>query len=254
MAAETIARALASIAAWNNTGPEFNMRVQAVTFDVGGTLMEPWPSVGHVYAEVAARHGVGNISPDFLQTRFREAWRARRHFNHARAGWEELVDEVFQGLAAPPPSATFFPKLYERFARPETWHVFDDVWPTLNALATRGLRLGIISNWDERLRPLLRRLRLSGFFETIVISCEAGSVKPARILFDQAASGFRLPPGSILHVGDSLENDVRGAEAAGFQALQIHRGAGKAGKGALTDLSGLLTRIVAPTAKTDKSV
>ena len=30
--------------------------IQAVTFDVGGTLIRPWPSVGHVYAEVAARH------------------------------------------------------------------------------------------------------------------------------------------------------------------------------------------------------
>lgn len=230
------------------------MHVQAVTFDVGGTLMEPWPSVGHVYAEVAARHGVGNVSADFLETRFREAWRALKHFNHARAGWQELVDEVFRGLAAAPPSATFFPELYELFAQPETWHVFDDVRPTLNALAARGLRLGVISNWDERLRPLLRRLRLENFFEVIVISCEAGAAKPARVLFEQAASGFGLLPGSILHVGDSLENDMRGAQAAGFQALHVHRGAGKAGKRALTDLSGLLTGIAAPTAKTDKSV
>ncbi len=36
-------------------------RIRAVTFDVGGTLIEPWPSVGHVYAEVAARHGVAAI-------------------------------------------------------------------------------------------------------------------------------------------------------------------------------------------------
>jgi putative hydrolase of the HAD superfamily len=230
------------------------LHVQAVTFDVGGTLMTPWPSVGHVYAEVAARHGIANVTPDLLQARFRDAWRTRRHFNHARAGWEELVDEVFHGLAAAPPSATFFPELYECFTQPATWHVFDEVRPTLDALAARGFRLGIISNWDERLRPLLRRLHLEDYFEATIISCEAGAAKPARVLFDQAAAGFGLPPGSILHVGDSLENDVRGAEAAGFQALHLRRGAGKAGKEALADLSGLLTRIAAPTAKTDKSV
>ena len=39
--------------------------VKAVTFDVGGTLIEPWPSVGHAYAEVAQRHGV-EVEPDVV--------------------------------------------------------------------------------------------------------------------------------------------------------------------------------------------
>lgn len=214
--------------------------------------MEPWPSVGQVYAEVAARHGVRNVSADLLQARFRDAWKTRPHFNHTRGEWGELVDEVFRGLAGSPPSAAFFPELYERFAQPETWHVYREVRPTLRALAARGCRLGVISNWDERLRPLLRRLRLEECFEVILISCEAGAAKPARILFDKAAAAFGLQPGVILHVGDSLEHDVRGAESAGFQALQVCRGAGTPPERTLPDLSDLLTRIVPTTAKTDK--
>jgi hypothetical protein len=41
--------------------------IRAVSFDVGGTLIEPWPSVGRAYAEVAARHArPGEAREDFV--------------------------------------------------------------------------------------------------------------------------------------------------------------------------------------------
>jgi putative hydrolase of the HAD superfamily len=218
-------------------------KIQAVTFDVGGTLINPWPSVGHVYAEVAARHGIRNLSAEVLQARFRAAWRACKNFNDTKAGWMELVDEVFHGLAAEPPSVTFFPELYERFARPDAWRIFDDVPPALEELTARGMRLGVISNWDERLRELLRGLRLDNYFETIIISCEAGYSKPSPVIFERAAEGLGLPPGSVLHVGDSLEMDVRGAESAGFHAVQIRRGKEQIGAGEIKTLAEVATRL-----------
>src|SRR6059058_1740055 len=90
-------------------------KIQAVTFDVGGTLIRPWPSVGHVYADVAGRHGVKNLSPETLNRNFAAAWRARRNFQHTREDWARLVDQVFRGICQPPPSRTFFPSIYERF-------------------------------------------------------------------------------------------------------------------------------------------
>src|ERR1039457_5439811 len=95
-----------------------SMKLAAVTFDVGGTLIEPWPSVGHVYAEVAARHGVKNVLPELLNERFKAAWRAQKDFAHTRAAWADLVDQVFLELCAEPPGKTFFPELYDHFAQP----------------------------------------------------------------------------------------------------------------------------------------
>src|ERR1035438_1017740 len=66
--------------------------IQAVTFDVGGTLIGVWPSVGHVYAEVAARHGINGLSAVSLNRRFAAAWRAATDFSHSRADWAALVD------------------------------------------------------------------------------------------------------------------------------------------------------------------
>ncbi len=197
--------------------------IEAVTFDVGGTLIQPWPSVGHVYAEVAARHGVENLSPEEINHQFRAAWRTKTNFNHTREDWAALVEKAFSGLTNRQPNQTFFPELYDRFGMRDAWHIFDDAVPALEALATIGMRLAVISNWDERLRPLLQQLELSDYFETIIVSCEAGFAKPSPVIFEHAVKKLGLPPESILHVGDNLTADVQGARGTGFRAVRIDR-------------------------------
>jgi putative hydrolase of the HAD superfamily len=210
--------------------------IEAVTFDVGGTLLEVWPSVGQVYAEVAARNGVKRLSAAALNRRFAAAWRAATRFSHSRLGWARLVDATFRGLTEQPPSQTFFAELYARFASPDAWRVFPDVLPALDVLAARGLKLGVISNWDQRLRPLLGRLKLARYFETIVVSCEVRASKPARGIFQHAARKLGLPAKAVLHVGDSMFMDVRGARAAGLSALLLKRTASVAKAGQIKSL------------------
>src|SRR5215471_19623562 len=120
--------------------------IQAITFDVGGTLIEPWPSVGEIYAQAAMKHAATNISAEVLKGRFVAAWATRPQFNHTRTEWAALVDETFRGLTERPPSQTFFPELYEHFGRPDAWRMFDDALPALETLASRGVKLGVISN------------------------------------------------------------------------------------------------------------
>jgi putative hydrolase of the HAD superfamily len=191
-----------------------NAEIKAVTFDVGGTLIEPWPSVGHVYAEVAESHGY-HFAPDELNARFRTAWKAKQNFRHSRADWAGLVRATF----GTPECDKFFPELYERFASAKVWRVFDDVRPALLRLKNQGLKLGIISNWDERLRPLLDQLELTAFFDAISISSEAGHCKPSPEIFRKALQLLSLPGAEVLHVGDSETEDVEGAHQAGLQAV-----------------------------------
>ena len=218
--------------------------VQAVTFDVGGTLLQPWPSVGHVYTEVAMRHGHKDVRPERLNRQFAAAWRDKVHFDHSRASWLELVKKTFKGSVARPEE--FFDELYRRFAHPTAWHVFADVRPALELLRQRGLRLGVISNWDERLRPLLEQLDLARYFEALMISVEIGFAKPAPEIFGQAAGSLRLAPRFILHVGDSFTEDVEGARSAGFENLLLDRSASRAAgestAATLAELDALLGR------------
>ena len=197
--------------------------IQAVTFDVGGTLIQPWPSVGSVYAEVAAQHGVKNLSPEKLNKKFAAAWRAKKNFQHTYEDWAELVDQTFAGLCASRPSQTFFPAIYQRFAELGAWRMYDDVLPALDALASKDIPLAVISNWDARLRPLLEQFRLDRYFEIIVVSCEIGFAKPSPVIFEHAAKKLGIAPGNIVHVGDSAREDVAGAQVAGVEALLIDR-------------------------------
>jgi putative hydrolase of the HAD superfamily len=187
-------------------------------------LIQPWPSVGHVYAEVAARHGLPNIPVEALNRQFAAAWKNLGNFNYSRSDWYSLVNQTFHTLAKTPVDETFFSELYREFERAETWHIFDDVLPALQFLRSRGLKLGIISNWDERLRPLLHELKLAPFFQTIVVSCEVGQCKPSPATFHRASELLTSPPNSILHIGDSSLLDVNAAISAGFQALLLARG------------------------------
>jgi len=197
--------------------------IQAVTFDLGNTLIEPWPSVGHVYAEVAAAHGCGSFPPEELERRFRAAFHRFGGLVNTKSEWSSIVDETFAGLSPEPPSKSFFPELYERFATAGAWRLFGDVLPTLAALRKRGVKLGVISNWDDRLRPLLRSLGIENQFDIIVVSCEVGASKPAPTIFAAAANRLGVPAHAILHVGDDFEMDVRGARAAGLGAAQVDR-------------------------------
>lgn len=209
----------------------------AVTFDVGGTLIEPWPSVGHVYAEVAAAHGFPGLEPAALTRRFHGAWRTKGEFDYSPAAWQRLVDATFDGLVSRPPSASFFDALYRRFEKPGAWRVFEEVIPALGSLRQRGIKLGVISNWDDRLRPLLNGLDLGRWFDVIVLSAEAGTTKPAARIFHQAALALGVEPACILHVGDSPQEDVEGGRAAGFQAVRLDRAAPAALPGRLNRLT-----------------
>ncbi len=215
------------------------MRVKAVTFDAGGTLITSWPSVGHIYAEVAARHGWPGVSVKALNRQFTEAWHRRKNFNHTRAEWADLVTASFRGLMPAPPSRALFRELYERFSQPQAWHVFEDVLPALRTLSSRGFKLGVISNWDRRLGPLLRRLVLREFFDVVVVSCNVGSAKPSPAIFRCAADRLALPREAILHVGDSLEMDLHGAQRAGLQAVLLCRGTRVSAAGQIRSLAEL---------------
>ena len=197
--------------------------IRAITFDVGGTLIDPWPSVGHVYAEVAGQQAYAGVAPDKLNRQFIAAWKRRVDFDYSRLAWAGLVQQTFAGLIPCPADELLFDALYRRFEQPEVWRVHDDVASALARFKQRGFKLAVISNWDERLKPLLGRLGLEHYFDYIVVSCEVGHTKPSRLIFEHAARLLQMPASSIIHVGDSEQEDVLGAEQSGLQALRLNR-------------------------------
>ncbi len=196
--------------------------VRAISFDAGGTLLDPWPSVGDVYARVAERHGL-HLSPTSLNQQFRAAWRAKSGFDYSRLSWASLVDGVFGGLVPTPLAVELFEDLYDAFAHPEAWRVLPDAVPTLEALRHRHFKMAVVSNWDDRLPRLLEVLHLSRFFDVIVYSFEVGAAKPDPRIFQKAEHALGCAGRAILHVGDSPVEDLSGARAIGWQAVLLRR-------------------------------
>jgi len=215
-------------------GPDFRRgdgKIKVVFFDAGGTLFRPYPSVGAVYARVAAQHGV-KVDAERVEKAFHEKWHERNGMTSLaglsnekieRDWWYALVRDVFGNLGEFGDFEAFFQELYDLFARAECWRLFDDVVPVLDLLKAKGYRLGIISNWDHRLFTIVEQLGLSAYFEQVTASSAVGSAKPGRRIFEAALDAMQIHPAEAVHVGDSLEDDYHGASRAGLRAVLIDR-------------------------------
>jgi len=95
--------------------------------------------------------------------------------------------------------------------------------PALDALQSRGLRLGIISNFDERLYQIVPALGLQDRFRVNLPSTNAGVAKPDRRIFLEALRRLKVEPPAALYVGDEPDSDAAGAAAAGIRCLLVDR-------------------------------
>ena len=90
-------------------------------------------------------------------------------------------------------------------------------------LRAQGVELGIISNFDSRLFPVMRGLGIEPLIDTVTISSLAQAAKPAPKIFQLALDKHAVDPEEAIHVGDSLQDDVEGAEKAGLHAVLLDR-------------------------------
>lgn len=224
--------------------------IQAVTFDVTHTLIHS-PRLGEIYAEVLGRHGGPPVTPAEAARLVRVVWqelaclaepgsdRFTAHPDGARGWWRRFVGRLGEYVGGPPVSPFAAAELFHRFGQAEAWEVYPDVLPALAVLRQRGLRLAVVSNWDERLPGLLAGLGLAPSFEAVVYSSEVGVEKPDRRIFQSALDRLEVVAGEAVHVGDGQLEDVEGALAAGMYAVQVSRGRGR-GLASLAALPALL--------------
>ena len=208
--------------------------LKAVFFDAGGTLIAPNPSFHEIYGRVLGPLGI-RATPDALRGAALATWEefgaligsGVDRYSHFTGGereyWSRFVRRVLERVSEPDLADAATEALQNAFADPGVWTVFPEVRPTVLALKDRGLRLGIISNWDSRLRGLLGAHGLAAEFDPIVVSCEAGVEKPGSGIFEQALAAMGVAPAQALHVGDDRLSDYEGARAAGMRGVLLVR-------------------------------
>jgi len=226
----------------------------AVLLDATGTLFYPYPSVGAVYAAMAREHGY-EAEAAALDAGFRAAWRERapsrfgadpaRRTSDAleKTWWRGTVRRTFEHAGLPAPNERCFEAIFGRFADPASWRLFPDALPAIAVLRQGGLRVGIVSNFDSRLKGICAGLALAGAVHFIMASAEVGFAKPARQIFDAAIQRAGASASRTLVVGDSLDEDVAGARRAGCAALLLDRERRRRGPDVIHALTELPQRL-----------
>ncbi len=228
--------------------------IRAVLFDAVGTLFHSDPPITRVYAETGRRWGA-MLDEAEVAARFTPAF--LRHFGRAGRGspaaltvssewlerdrWRRVVADVF--VEIPDAGEGLFQSLWDHFARGANWRLFPDVVPTWRALRSRGLPLGIASNYDGRLLSVLRELPPLDECRHVFHSARLGHSKPGRGFFQAIEAEMGLRPDELLFVGDDRTNDYHGALDAGWRALWIVRTGGAEEGGQIRSLAEVLDHV-----------
>jgi putative hydrolase of the HAD superfamily len=107
--------------------------------------------------------------------------------------------------------------------------LFYDVIPFLRGLRERGIKIAIVSNCTENTRPMLVKHGIDALADTLVLSCEVRSAKPAAEIFRCALDRLGVAAEAAVFVDDQ-PGYCAGSVAAGIRAVQIVR-AGLNGQG-----------------------
>jgi putative hydrolase of the HAD superfamily len=211
-------------------------RPKVIFLDAVGTLFGVQGSVGEVYSKIAHQFGV-DVSATALDRAFYESFKsveapafpgadpteiAVKEFSW----WLTIATQTFKQAGVLHQFANFaefFSALYEHFSTAEPWFIYPDVLPALKHWQSIGVELGVVSNFDSRLYAVLEALDLAQFFQSITISTEVGAAKPHPKIFQVALQRHQCAAETAWHIGDSLNEDYKGARAAGLRGILLQR-------------------------------
>jgi len=201
--------------------------VRAVFLDALGTLVElepPW---------VSLRERVpADVSDDRLEQALRAEMAYYRDHAHEGRDGASLAD-LRERCAALVSEQLGLEIGVDELVEAIRFGAYPDAVPALSELRESGLATIAVSNWDCSLPSVLERCGLGELLDGAVSSAVAGARKPDPAIFEPALQLAGCGRDEVLHVGDTREEDVEGARAAGIRPLLIDRD----GNGDISSLS-----------------
>jgi putative hydrolase of the HAD superfamily len=199
------------------------MKTKAVLLDALGTLVDLEPPWVHLAVELGAEADEGMVKAvraemDYYKQHAHEGTDARALADLRDRCAGVLTRELGSDVSV------------EQMMAAIRFRPYPDALPALEALRSRGLRLVCVSNWDISLTDVLELCGLLEALEGVVTSAAAGARKVAGVAATEA-----------LHVGDTEEEDVSGARAAGIPVLLLDRDGG----GDIASLEDVVERLEA---------
>ena len=203
--------------------------IQAILFDVDDTLYDQVHPFAKAYDTLFGKTYSLSMNQLFASS--------RRHsdevFQQSRSGaisMEEMyiyrIQRAFADfkISISDDLALEFQRLYAE--NQEHLQLSETAKNILNMCRKRGIVTGVITNGpSDHQWKKVETLGVRAWVpkEAIFVSDDVGAAKPDRKIFDFAAKKLGLDPQKTCFVGDSFDNDIRGAKMAGWQAIWLNR-------------------------------
>lgn len=216
-----------------------------ITFDVTDTLLAFRNPAAIEYVKAAKQFGHNDIVTDQMTKLFSKNFKhmAITYPNFGRAHkmawedwWRQLITNILlatKPTISPDDTIRIADTLIEKYKTAECWtklplanELIEAVRKTQSDSGAIDYKcIGIISNFDPRLRLIVQDIRLPSF-DFILTSYEAGTAKPNPEIFGMALKMGCDCKGDIranqaLHIGNTATLDYLGAKAAGWHSILI---------------------------------
>jgi HAD superfamily hydrolase (TIGR01549 family) len=193
--------------------------LEAVLFDVDFTIARPGPELGpEGYRRLGQRFGL-QLDPDRYATAREQAVEGiRRHpeLEHDEEIWVAFTERIIRGMGGDSGSAYECAVAMTRaWEHAEHFEIYEDALPVLGELRGRGLKLGLVSNTGRDLDAFVAHHHLD--VDAAIGSAAFGRTKPHPAIFRAVLERIGVEPEDAAMVGDSIEDDVDGAHAAGIE-------------------------------------
>jgi HAD superfamily hydrolase (TIGR01549 family) len=196
------------------------MTVRAVLFDVDFTIARPGPELGpEGYRRLGERFGLDLDPSRYRQAREQAVEGIRRHpeLEHDEEIWVAFTERIIRGMGGEADSAyDCAVAMTSAWEHAEHFELYEDALPVLEELRAQGLKLGLVSNTGRNLDEFVAHHRLD--IDAALGSGAFGRTKPHPTIFRAVLERLAVEPAEAAMVGDSPEDDVEGARAAGIEA------------------------------------
>ena len=208
--------------------------IKAVFFDLYQTLVCYDPPREEIQSKVLSDFGIElkpeallhpiAIADEFIYQEHSRLSMSKRSDQERKALWGQYQAMVLKEAGIEPSKELIGGILGKMQQIKFNMVLFDDVLPTLTELRDKGLILGLISNVDNDISPLLHKLGLTSLLQVVVTSLDAGYSKPQPEIFKEAVKKAGVQAQEAMYVGDQYQIDVIGANQAGMLGILLDRG------------------------------
>jgi FMN hydrolase / 5-amino-6-(5-phospho-D-ribitylamino)uracil phosphatase len=214
--------------------------LKAVVFDVDYTLVRPGPDLGpEGYVRLGERHGLTLDASRYEDARRDAFAELKRHpeLDHDDEVWVLFTQRIIEGMGGVGDTYAAAVEMEGAWVHAHHFELFDDVPAVLDALRARGLKLGLLSNTARDLDAFVAHHGLT--VDAVLTSFSHGKTKPHETIFRRMLELLDVAPGEAAMVGDTIEDDIEGAEAVGMRAVLVDREGRYPDREVLPDLRGL---------------